>query len=75
MDKIQEGRVTVNGRMEREPSTQIDPVKDKVTVDGKVVKPKIYEYILLNKPDGYVTTREDRFAQKTVLDLCSVTYL
>ncbi len=72
MDKIQEGRVTVNGRMEREPSTQIDPVKDKVTVDGKVVKPKIYEYILLNKPDGYVTTREDRFAQKTVLDLLPV---
>lgn len=69
MELIQKGRVVVNGRVQSEPSIPVNPEKDHVTVDGKVVKKKIYEYILLNKPDGYVTTREDRFAQKTVIDL------
>ena len=69
MELIQKGRVTVNGRMVTEPSTPVNAEKDLVTADGQVVKKKSYEYLLLNKPEGYVTTREDRFAQKTVLDL------
>ena len=69
MEAIQQGFVTVNGRIVREPSTPVDGEKDRVTVDGKIVQIKAYEYLMLNKPEGYVTTREDRFAQKTVLDL------
>ncbi|MCC6759278.1 MAG: rRNA pseudouridine synthase [Candidatus Omnitrophica bacterium] len=69
MDLITAGHVSVNGRVVREPSTPVEFPKDRVAVDGKVVQKKSYEYIMLNKPEGYVTTREDRFAQKTVLDL------
>ena len=69
MDLIAQGHVSVNGRIVREPSTPVEFPKDRVTVDGKIVQKKSYEYIMLNKPQGYVTTREDRFAQKTVLDL------
>jgi len=69
MDLIAAGHVSVNGSIVREPSTSVEFPKDRVTVDGKVVQKKSYEYIMLNKPEGYVTTREDRFAQKTVLDL------
>lgn len=69
MDVIAGGHVSVNGRVVREPSTPVDPIKDRVSVDGKNVAKKAYEYIMLNKPVDYVTTREDRFAQKTVLDL------
>ncbi len=69
MEAIQQGFVSVNGKVVREPSTPVNASKDRVVVDGKIVQKKAYEYIMLNKPVGYVTTREDRFAQKTVLDL------
>ncbi len=69
MEAIQQGFVSVNGKIVREPSTPVNAQKDRVIFDGKIVQKKEYEYIMLNKPAGYVTTREDRFAQKTVLDL------
>lgn len=69
MEAIQMGYVSVNGKVVREPSTPVNAAKDRVVFDGDIVQTKSYEYIMLNKPSGYVTTREDRFAQKTVLDL------
>lgn len=68
-DLVLGGRVSVNGQTVREPSTPVDPKKDKVCVDGREVKEKAYHYVLLNKPAGYVTTKSDPFAQKTVFDL------
>lgn len=68
-DIIKEGRVTLNGQICREPSTPTDPDRDHISVDAKRIKRKSYNYILLNKPTGYTTTKSDRFAQKTVLDL------
>lgn len=69
MDLILEGHVSVNGQIVREPSTPVDPAKDKVSLDGVAVGVKTHEYILLNKPAGYVTTVEDPHAQRTVMDL------
>ncbi len=68
-DLVMAKRVSVNGRQVVEPSTPVDPGKDKICVDDKVVAAKAYTYILFNKPQGCVTTREDRFAEKTVFDL------
>ncbi len=73
-DVIQEGKVAVNGQIIQEPSTPVSPLKDKVCVDGKRVAGKSYAYILLNKPQGYVTTKADRFADKTVFDLLPSRY-
>ena len=70
---IQEGRVKVNGEVVKELGTKINPEKDIVEFDEKVVKPvgkKVY--ILLNKPIGYVTTVKDQFERPTVLDLVKV---
>ena len=70
---IQEERVKVNGEVVKELGTKINPEKDIVEFDGKVVKPvgkKVY--ILLNKPIGYVTTVKDQFERPTVLDLVKV---
>lgn len=70
---IQEGRVKVNGQVVKELGTKINPEKNIVEFDGKVVKPvgkKVY--ILLNKPIGYVTTVKDQFERPTVLDLVKV---
>lgn len=68
MEAVLAGRVSVNGRVVQEPSTPVKP-GDKVEVNGKTVDQKTYQYVMLNKPEGIVTTREDRFAEKTVLDL------
>ena len=68
-DLVMGGRVSVNGAPVVEPSTPVDPRKDKICVDNKAVAAKAYTYILFNKPQGCVTTREDRFAEKTVFDL------
>lgn len=74
MDVVQDGRVKVNGAVITEPSTPVDPKKDFIVVDGKRIEEKAYVYILLNKPAGYVTTKNDRFAEKTVFDLLPQQY-
>lgn len=69
MDIIQEGRVELNGQVCREPSTSVDASRDQVFVDGKRIQGKEYDYVVLNKPAGYTTTKSDRHAEKTILDL------
>ncbi|MQA89249.1 MAG: pseudouridine synthase [Gemmatimonas sp.] len=65
---IRNGQVTVNGRTATI-GASVDPVKDLVRVDGKIVKQKSVEWIALHKPRGYVTTRDDPSGRKTVYDL------
>ena len=59
----------MNEKIVKESSHQIDSSRDRIVVDGKRVEEKSYQYILLNKPKGFVTTTLDRHAEKTVLDL------
>lgn len=67
---ITEGKVKVNEKVVTELGTKINPEKDEVTFEGKVVNKKIEKvYILLNKPIGYVTTVKDQFNRPTVIDL------
>ncbi|MBI4309037.1 MAG: rRNA pseudouridine synthase [Candidatus Omnitrophica bacterium] len=68
MDVIQAGRVRVNGCMVKEPSTPVDGSED-ISVDGRKILSKDYTYILLHKPAGYTTTKDDPHAPKTVMDL------
>ncbi|MBL8012764.1 MAG: rRNA pseudouridine synthase [Candidatus Omnitrophica bacterium] len=69
MDYVKEGRVSLNGTVVLEPSTPIDPHKDQIKVDGRLIEKKSFQYVLLNKPAGFVTTKEDAHAQRTVMDL------
>jgi len=65
---IRQGKVTVNG--ERAVlGTRVDPEKDIVRLDGKVVTPEKKVYLILNKPRGVVTTCRDPQGRRTVLDL------
>jgi 23S rRNA pseudouridine2605 synthase len=60
----------VNG--ERPPATGllIDPDVDRVTVNGREVKPVTrHRYIVLNKPLGVITTAKDESSRSTVLDV------
>ena len=68
---ISQGLVKVNGQVVTELGTKIDPEKDKVEFNNKLVKKSTdkHTYILLNKPIDYVTTVKDQFDRNTVLDL------
>ncbi len=69
---ILQGQVRVNDSVVTKLGTKVDPKKDIVEVNGKLVKYKEikqYSYILLNKPKGYLTSLSDPFGRPTVLDL------
>lgn len=66
---IEQGQITVNGKIVRALGTVIDPENDIVSVNGKNVgTTKTRVIYLLNKPKGVVTTVDDPEGRKTVLD-------
>lgn len=69
MDIVKSGRVSLNGKVVTEPSTQVRPGRDKVLLDGRPVKAKRLEYIMLNKSAGYATTKEVRLDEDNVFRL------
>jgi 23S rRNA pseudouridine2605 synthase len=69
-EMIAAGQVKVNGKLIKEPGFKVDPEKDKVEVNGKLLETENRKvYIMLNKPEGYVSTADDQFGRPTVLDL------
>jgi len=64
---IKEGKVKVNSQEALKPFLQISD-KDKVEVEGKILRLKENIYILFNKPKGVTTTLSDKFAFKKVID-------
>ncbi len=65
---IRGGGVKVSGFEKIKPETQIEPEKAEVWVNGVKVTYQKYIYLMLNKPQGYLSaTRDGR--QMTVLDL------
>jgi 23S rRNA pseudouridine2605 synthase len=67
---IIQGRVSVNGRMVDALGTRADPERDDIRVDGRRIRAaERKQYLLLNKPRGYVTTRSDPGGRPTVMDL------
>ena len=70
---IIQGKVKVNGETITQLGIKINPEKDIVEFENKIIKEKSKKvYILLNKPIGYVTTAKDQFGRDTVLDLVRV---
>ena len=64
------GKVKVNDNIVKELSYQVDEENDVVKVDDKIIKEENkLVYILLNKPEGYITTVKDQFDRESVLDL------
>jgi len=70
---IQEGRVTVNGRIVTQLGTKVNPAVDDVRVDGQAVKISGHHvYLMLNKPRGVVSAMEDPRGHKSLGDLVQI---
>lgn len=67
---IESGRVYVNGELVDYMGCDIDPDRDVVELDGRIIKPETKKhYIILNKPKNYVTTVSDDLGRPTVMQL------
>ena len=65
---LKAGRVTVDGKVEKDNSKKIDPDQQVVTLDGNVLGGKRRMVVMLNKPAGFVTATEDP-VERTVMEL------
>ena len=70
---VRAGQITVNGAPVRRADLAVDPERDTVIYCGTQVVYKQYRYVLLNKPDGYVSATEDG-RDPTVLELLPPIY-
>ena len=66
-------RVKLNGELVFKSDIKIDENKDVISIDGNDITVQKNIYLILNKPEGYISATEDR-TQKTVLDLIDEKY-
>ncbi len=64
------GNVTVNGEVVRDLSRHVDPERDAVLFCGEPVERPRNIFLMMNKPEGYVSSTDDPSAP-TVLELLS----
>jgi len=58
---LEQGRVRVDGRIVLRPSIQIELGVTNVTLDGKLMLPEQFLYLIMNKPAGYVCAVTDKY--------------
>jgi 23S rRNA pseudouridine2605 synthase len=63
------GRVQVNGRVVAKLGLKINPQRDIVEVDKKRIRLESKTYLVLNKPRGYISDRDETGENRTALDL------
>ena len=66
---IRSGRVSLDGKIRRNPETPVSDDRDRIAVDGKLIKPEAKVYVMMNKPRGVVTTAADEKGRETVYAL------
>lgn len=70
---LKKGLITVNDEIQKSPEQKIDPKKDCVAYNGKILCYREFYYYMLHKPAGVITATEDK-AQKTVMELLKEDY-
>ena len=66
---IRAGRVTLNRATRRDPESPVRSDRDEIAVDGHVVRPANYIYLVMNKPRGLVTTTSDEKGRETIYSI------
>lgn len=70
---VRAGRITVNGLPVSRPDCKVDPEKDEISYCGVRAVYQRFLYLMLNKPDGYVSATEDG-RDPTVIELLPAEY-
>ena len=65
---IEDGRVRVDGQVATL-GMKVDPLRQRITVGGRTVKPVERRWLAFHKPLGVVTTASDEEGRRTVFDL------
>jgi len=68
-DFIEAGHISINGKIITLLGHQVQISKDIVRFKGNIISPEKKQYILLNKPRGYITTTHDERGRKEVMIL------
>ena len=63
---IRTGRVSLNGKIRRDPETPVSWKLAEIAIDGEVILAQKKIYLMLNKPRGVVTTASDEKGRDTV---------
>lgn len=69
-----QGIISVNGKVINNPGIQVDSENDEVMFNGEKIVYREFIYIMLNKPDGYISATFDKH-DPIVLDLIDSSYL
>ncbi|WP_287937285.1 pseudouridine synthase [Romboutsia sp.] len=69
-----QGLISVNGKVINNPGIQVDSENDEVIFNGEKIVYREFIYIMLNKPDGYISATFDKH-DPIVLDLIDSSYL
>jgi 16S rRNA pseudouridine516 synthase len=67
------GAVTVNGSVVTDPASKADPDSDVISVDGEELSLRTFVYLMMNKPQNYVSANKDGL-HRTVFDLLDDSY-
>ena len=70
---LKAGRVTVDGKPEKDNSRKVDPNTQTICLDGESLSGKRFCLLMLNKPEGFVTATEDK-NDRTVMELLPAEY-
>ena len=68
------GMVSVNGKVVSNPGLQVDPEADEILYNGERVNYREFIYLMMNKPNGYISATFDRH-DPIVLDLIDGEYM
>lgn len=65
------GHVRVNGKIVSELGTKVDPARDRIAVDGALIRIERKTYIALHKPRGYLSDIDEERGKPLAVDLVS----
>ncbi len=65
---LKAGRVSVDGKVEKDNGRKVDPQNQVITLDGEVLGGYRRIVVMLNKPAGFVTATEDK-TERIVMEL------
>lgn len=66
--EIRRGNVTLDGRVLKDPSLNVDVLTSEITFYGQILNYKKHIYLIMNKPKGVISASDDK-SRETVVDL------